>query len=176
MPVFARTKLLIHDYCLFPVPYATFNYSGPNPQNAYEYIKKLFITIFNVDEREIQEREFKWDRVQGEEVFHVRWELIKDLDTFSFQHMVITMDGRAKPNKEVGKEGTLKIRVEGRIRTEYPQDTVWQRSLIYEMFRTFYHKIIYEGTRKKYIETCRAELGRFNEELRAFFNLIPRMS
>jgi hypothetical protein len=90
--------------------------------------------------------------------------------------MVITMDGRAKPNKEVGKEGTLKIRVEGRIRTEYPQDTVWQRSLIYEMFRTFYHKIIYEGTRKKYIETCRAELGRFNEELRAFFNLIPRMS
>jgi len=175
MPIFARTKLLIHDYCLFPVPYATFNYAGPNPQNAYEYLKKVFITIFNVDEREIQEREFRWDRVGGEDVFHVRWEIIKDLDTFSFLHVVVALDGRAKPSKEVGKEGTARVRIEGRIRTEYPQETIWQRSLLYEMFRVFYHKVIYDTTRKRYIQECRAQLGRFSEELRGFFNLLPRM-
>lgn len=175
MPVFARTKLLIHDYCLFPLPFATFSYSGPNPQNAYEYIKKLFLTIFNVDEREIQEREFRWDRSGADEVFHVRWEIIKDLDQFTFEHIVIGLDGVSKPSKEFGKEGTLKMRLEGRIRTEYPQETLWQRSLIYEMFRVFYHKVVYESSRKKYIEECRAELGRFSEELRAFFNLLPRM-
>lgn len=175
MPIFARTKLLIHDYCLFPVPYATFNYAGPNPQKAYESMKKLFITIFNVDERDIQEREFKWDRIEEEDVFHVRWEIIKDLDTFTFQHMVFTLDGKAKPSKEFGKEGSIKIRMEGRIRTEYPQETIWQRSLIYEIFRTFYHKVIYTSTRKRYIKDCRVELGRFGEEMRSFFNLLPRM-
>ncbi len=175
MPIFARAKLLIHDYCFFPVPYATFNYAGPNPQNAYEHIKKLFVSMFGVEERQIQEREFRWDRHEAEEVFHVRWEIIKDIDQFSFMHVVIGLDGKAKPSKEFGKEGTLNIRVEGRIRTEYPQETVWQRSLLYEMFRVFYHKVIYNSTRKKYIEECRAMLGMFNEELRAFFNLLPRM-
>jgi hypothetical protein len=175
MPVFARTKLLLHDYCFYPVPYATFNYSGPNPQKAYEYLKKLFVTILNVDEREIQEREFKWDRSGEEESFHIQWEIIKDLDTFSFQYVSISLDGKARVSKQFGKEGTIKIRVEPRIRTEYPQETVWQRSLIYEMFRVFYHRVIYDNTRKKYIENCRAEMGRFNEEMRSFFNLLPRM-
>ena len=175
MPVFARTKLLIHDYCLFPLPYATFSYAGPNPQNSYEYIKKLFVSIFNVDEREIQEREFRWDRLGTEEVFHVKWEVVKDLDQFTFQHLAIGLDGVAKPSKEFGKEGSLKIRIEGRIRTEYPQETVWQRSLLYEMFRVFYHKVVYESTRKRYIKECKATLGRFSEELRSFFNILPRM-
>ena len=174
MPVFARTKLLIHDYCLFPVPYAHFTYSGPNPQNAYENIKRLFASVFNVDEREIQEREFRWDRIEDEEVFHTRWEVIKDLDQFTFEHIVVVLDGRAKPNKEVGKEGTARIRIEGRIRTEYPQETIWQRSLLYEMFRVFYHRVIYDSTRKRYLEQCRTELARFNEEMRSFFNLLPK--
>jgi hypothetical protein len=175
MPIFARTKLLIHDYCLYPVPYATFNYSGPNPQKVYEYVKKLFVTVFNVDEREIQEREFKWDRIGDEEVFHVLWEIVKDLDTFTFEYITISLDGKAKASKQFGKEGSIRIRMEGRIRTEYPQETVWQRSLIYEMFRVFYHKIIYDTTRKRYLEMCRVELGRFNEDLRSFLNLLPRM-
>ena len=175
MPIFARTKLLIHDYCLYPVPYATFNYSGPNPQKAYDAIKKLLVTVFQVDEREIQEREFKWDRSGEEETFHIQWEIVKDLDTFTFEYDTISLDGKAKPSKEFGKEGTMRIRVEGRIRTEYPQETIWQRSLIYEMFRVFYHRVIYDSTRKRYLEQCRVKLGQFNEELRSFFNLLPKM-
>jgi len=175
MPVFARTKLLIHDYCFYPVPYATFNYSGPNPQKAYEYMKKLFVSILNVDEREIQEREFKWDRIGEEENFHIQWEIVKDLDTFTFQYVTVSLDGKAVVNKQFGKEGNIRVRIEPRIRTEYPQETVWQRSLLYEMFRVFYHRVIYDSTRKRYLENCRVEMGRFNEELRSFLNLLPRM-
>ncbi len=175
MPVFARSRILIHDYCLVPRPGATLEYTGPNPQLAYEQIRKLFGSLFNITEKEIQEREFKWEKVAGGESFHVRFETIKDLDTHTFQDITITIDGNAKPSQEFGKEGSVRISFEGKIRTEYPQDTVWQRSLPYEMIRTFYHKMIYQGIRKKYVEECRALLLQFSDEMRTFFNIIPKM-
>jgi len=175
MPVFARTKLMIHDDCLSPVPYVTLSLAGPNPQRAYEYVKKLFVTLFKMDESEIQEREYSWDKSKGKDVFHAKWELIKDLDTFSFMHITVSLDGNAEPSKEFGKEGSLKLAVESRIRTEYPQETVWQRSLFYEMFRVFYHRVIYDETRKRYLENCRMLTSRFQEEMKAFFNLLPKM-
>lgn len=175
MPVFARTRILIHDYCLIPRPTATIEYTGPNPQRIYELMRKLFYDLFGITEKEIQEREFKWDKVAGGEVFHVRWETIKDLDTHSFRDIVVIIDGTAKPSKEFGKEGSVRVTFEGKIRTEYPQDTIWQRSLIYEMFRTFYHKLIYQSVRKKYIDECRALLLQFSDEIKSFFNLLPKM-
>lgn len=175
MPVFARTKLMIHDDCLVPVPYLTLKYSGPNTDKSYEYIRKLFFTLFNVTEKEIQEREYSWDRSKEPETFHVRWEIIKDLDQFSFMHIVVNLDGDAKRSKEFGKEGSITVGIEGRLRTEYPQETIFQRSLFYEMFRVFYHRVIYDSTRKRYLEECRAVCGRFNDELKSFFNLLPRM-
>ncbi|MBI2084503.1 MAG: hypothetical protein HYT70_02730 [Candidatus Aenigmarchaeota archaeon] len=174
MPVFARARILIHDYCLIPRPVATLEYTGPNPQRTYEYIRKIFTTLFGITEKEIQEREFRWDRVAGGESFHVRFETIKDLDTFTFQDITVIIDGTAHPSKEFGKEGSVKISFEGKIRTEYPQDTVWQRSLLYEMFRTMYHKLIYQGIRKKYVEECRGLLLQFGDELKQFFNLLPQ--
>lgn len=176
LPVFQRTRIMIQDYCFIPRPVATLEYAGPNPQNAFEYIRKLFGSLININEKEVQEREFRWDRSAGKEDFHVRWEVIKDLDTFTFMNLVIVLDGTAKPSKEFGKEGNLRISMEGRIRTEYPQDTVWQRSLIYEMFRTFWHKVVYESTRKKYIEDCRAMMNQFADEMRSFFNVLQKTS
>jgi hypothetical protein len=175
LPVFARARILIHDYCLVPRPTATLEYTGPNPQRAYDSIRKLFGSLFNITEKEVQEREFRWEKVAGGESFHVRWETIKDLDSHTFQDITITLDGTASPSKEFGKEGSLKISFEGKIRTEYPQDTIWQRSLIYEMFRTFYHKTIYQGIRKKYVEECRETLLQFSDEIRSFFNILPKM-
>ena len=174
MPVFQRSRILIHDYCLIPRPAATIEYTGPNPQQIYEFIRKQFYTLFNVTEKELQEREFRWDKTASGESFHVRWETIKDLDFYTFRDVTITIDGTIRPSKEFGKEGSVKITFEGKIRTEYPQDTLWQRSLIYEMFRTFYHKIVYESTRKKYIEDCRELLLAFSDELKSFFNLLPK--
>ena len=104
MPVFARARILIHDYCLIPRPGAILEYTGPNPQKAYEFIRKLFGSLFNITEKETQEREFRWEKVAGGESFHVRWETIKDLDSHTFQDITITIDGTAHPSKEFGKE------------------------------------------------------------------------
>lgn len=181
MPIFARTKLIIHEDCLevsgSPLPgkkFMTLEYSGPNPQAAYYQAKKLLAQITKVPENEIIERDFTWRREGEEENFSVTFDVIKDMDRFSFIQISISMKGKIKPSKEFGKEGSLSINIEGVLRTEYPQDTLWQRSLIYEMFRTFYHKFIYEEARKKYKQECVDIMNQVYSSLKEFLNVLPR--
>jgi len=175
MPVFARTKLLIHDYCLQPkVPFITLKYSGPNPQNVYPKVKELLISVWKLEPGDVQERVFNWDRSGDVEKFKISIEAVKDLDAYSFYYLKLSIKGEAKLSKEFGKEGKVTIEFEPALRTEYPQDTLWQRSLLYELFRTFYHKVIYRSTRLKYIQECRELSMRFQEEIKSFLNLLPK--
>jgi hypothetical protein len=97
------------------------------------------------------------------------------MDTFSFVQIIIDLSGESKPSKEFGKEGSATIRITGRMRTEYPQDTVWQRSLLYEMFRVFYHRVIYDERRMKYKEQCRTWILQMQEEIKSFLNILPSL-
>jgi hypothetical protein len=176
MPIFARTKITIEDDCLKPpgVPYLTLSYSGPNPQLLYRKVKELILTVWRSDLNELQEKEFAWDRSGGGEKFSVRFELTKDLDTFSYLEIIVSLSGEAVPSKEFGKEGSATIKIDPKVRTEYPQDTLWQRSFFYEMFRVFYHRVIYEDARKRYKDQCRADAMLLNDEIKAFLNIIPK--
>ncbi|MEM5829825.1 MAG: hypothetical protein QW040_03825 [Candidatus Aenigmatarchaeota archaeon] len=175
MPVFARTKLVIHDDCLTPqASFATIEYKGPNPQELYKKIRELLVTIWKVDPGDVQEREFSWDRSAAAEKFKVRFEVVKDLDTFSFFFIRINLSGEAKHSREFGREGSAKIELDVCLRTEYPQDTIWQRSLIYEMFRMLWHKAIYQSMRQRYLQECRELSERFAEEIKSFLNTLPK--
>jgi len=175
MPVFARTKMVIHDDCLTPpVPFLTLDYSGPNPQNLYKKIKDLLINVWKVEPGDVQERTFDWDRTAAGEKFSIKLEATKDLDTFSFFFITISLSGEAKHSREFGREGSAKIEIEPKLRTEYPQDTIWQRSLLYEMFRVFYHRVIYQSTRERYLRQCRELTERFQEEIKSFLNVLPK--
>jgi len=105
----------------------------------------------------------------------VRFEVVKDLDVFSYVIIRVNLSGEAKHSRQFGKEGTAKIEIEPILRTEYPQDTLWQRSLFYEMFRTFWHKTIYEDKRKRYVTECRETSFRFLEEIKSFLNTLPKI-
>ena len=175
MPIFARAKLVIQDDCMVPLPaYITLEYKGPNPQELYKKIKELFISVWAVDPGEVQETEFSWDRTAAGEKFTVRFEVIKDLDSFSFIYLTVTLKGEAQHSREFGREGKAQIVIEPLLRTEYPQDTMWQRSLFYEFYRTLYHKLFYVDTRKRYLQQCRETTVRFHEELKSFLNLLPK--
>jgi hypothetical protein len=183
MPVFARTKLLIHDDCLAPAPGSflpgygtiTLNYTGPNPQRLYEKIKEIFFTVVKHDPTELQERDFYWDRSSEVEKFKVTFDLVKDMDRFSFVQIIITLSGEAKPSKEFGKEGKATVEIEGRLRTEYPQDTIWQRSFFYELFRVFYHRVIYEEKRNQFKVQCKDWIYKIQDELKSFLNILPSL-
>ena len=57
--VFARSKILIHDYCLEEKPVAlTLSYNGPNPQVVIKKYVELLKLVFKVSDSEIQEKTF----------------------------------------------------------------------------------------------------------------------
>ncbi|MEM5853727.1 MAG: hypothetical protein QXG39_02660 [Candidatus Aenigmatarchaeota archaeon] len=175
MPVFARTKLVIHDDCLPPqAPFAIIEYKGPNPQNLYQKIKELLVSVWRAEAGDVVEREFSWDRSTGTEKFKVRFEVTKDLDTFSFFYLTVTLSGEAKHSRQFGREGSARVEFEPRLRTEYPQDTIWQRSLFYEIFRSLWHKFIYQSTRERYLRECRELSEKFAEEIKSFLNALQK--
>jgi len=169
--------MLISDDCMKPPGGASLvlKYSGPNPQNLYEKTKDVATTIWALEPGAIQEKEVKWDRTGLEEKFSMKIEVTKDLDLFSFLLLKIDIDGDTKPSRQFGKEGSASVKIESIIRTEYPQDTLWQRSLFYEFWRVLYHRLVYDDVRKKYLQECKESTIRFQEELKSFLNLLPKI-
>jgi hypothetical protein len=174
MPVFARTKLLMEEFCVTYRPRLELIYSGPNPQKAYPKIIDTLLTVLRVPRENIQEKEFNWDRSKPEEKFKITWEVIKNYDKFSYMLIVVDMSGSVRPGK-AGKEGKIRVEIEGVVRTEYPQDTMWQRSFFYEMFRMFYHKVFYQEQRKRHVDSCRDSMLSLQAEIKSFFNLLPKV-
>jgi hypothetical protein len=96
------------------------------------------------------------------------------MDKNSYLFIQGGLEGTIIPSEEFGKEGRLTVRITGAVRTEYPQDTFWQRSLIYEFFRVMYHKLIYISLWEKYMAECRETMRYFIEEMKAYLNLLQK--
>ncbi len=159
--VWARTKLMIHDDLLRPLPRMTIKFTGPNPEKFYKEIYNLVVTIFRVPEHSIQEKEFNWNKGDPEK-FSAKWEVNKDLDKFSYYWLSIELSG------EVSKgHGKADMSIEGALRTEYPQDTMFQKSLPYEFLRMFWHTTFYNTKRDEYLREGRRLLAFFVDQLKA---------
>jgi hypothetical protein len=160
--VWARKKLMIQDDLLKPRNKIEINYSGPNPERFYEEIPKLVMSVFKVSENDIHEKKFVWSHGEPQR-FKVEWEITKDLDMFSYYYIEISLSGSS--SKGIG---TVNITIEGLLRTEYPQDTFWQRSFIYEVFRMFWHRSFYVSKRQSYVLEGRRLILLLAEEIKRF--------
>jgi hypothetical protein len=159
--VWARTKLMIQDDLLRPLPNITMRIEGHNPQKFYKEIYNLMMVNFRVSEHSIQEKEFNWSKGNPEK-FKIKWQVQKDLDKFSYYWIEITLEGEL--SKSAGK---VKIVVDGSLRTEYPQDTFWEKSLLYEFLRMLWHSTFYSSKRDEFLREGRLLLSSFINELRA---------
>lgn len=158
--VWARTKLMIQDDLLKPRNRFVVNFSGINPNKFYHEIPKLIASVFRVDEKFIQEKKFSWTHGDPQK-FKISWEVTKDLDLVSYYTIEINLEGSC--SKGVGD---AKIVLEGWLRTEYPQDTMWHKSLFYEMFRMFWHRTFYTNKRNEYILEGRRLISLLAESLK----------
>ncbi|MBN2252154.1 MAG: hypothetical protein JW701_00545 [Kosmotogaceae bacterium] len=174
MPIFARNKLLLEDRCLTMRPSMEFSYSGPNPDKAYPKLIDILTSELQVPRENIQEKSFQWDRSGPEEKFSASFEVMKDVDKFTYIYLEIDMRGSMKPSKELGKEGTMRLKIGGMVRTEYPQDTLWEKSFFYEMMRTFWHRVFYKDRRYKWLSECRDSMLLIQDRLKEFFNLLTK--
>lgn len=169
--VFARTKLLIWDYIFEPVKDIRVSYTGPHTERFYAKIRELIRVVFNVPDAYIQEKAYNWERSKEKETekFEVEWEVTKILDTYTYITVELTLRGFSTAG-----EGKADVRIRPRMITEYPQDTVWQQSIVYEMFRRFWHTRFYHRKRMQYLNlgkelivSFETSVKKFTEELRA---------
>jgi hypothetical protein len=94
----------------------------------------------------------------------------KDMDMFSYIYLKVQL--KADGND---RTGNAVITIKPYMRTEYPQDTVWQRSLFYEMLRTIWHRAFYAKKREEYTEECRHLTYTMQEKLREYFRELREM-
>ncbi|MFH0829911.1 MAG: hypothetical protein V1887_01995 [Candidatus Aenigmatarchaeota archaeon] len=161
----ARTKLMLQDDLLRPRPMVQITYTGPEPSKLYKEIPNLMATAFKVHTGQIQEKKISWTKGETEK-FSVLWEADKDLDNFSYYYIEVELSG--SENKGYG---TVKIAVkEANLRTEYPQDTVWERSLLYEVLRMVWHSMFYERKREQWIRNGRRMIANFVDEVKKITN------
>ena len=158
--VWARSKLMIHHDLLRPVKKMTMKFSGKNPEKFYKEIYNLILVTFRVPEHSIQEKEFEWSTGEKQK-FKIRWIVNKDLDKFSYYWIQIDLRGQTS-----GGIGNASISVDAALRTEYPQDTFWQRSLLYEFMRMFWHSTFYSPQMDEYLKEGRRMLSQFLDNLK----------
>lgn len=161
--VWARTKLLIWDYIFEPVKDIKVEYKGPGTEKFYKKINELIRTIFNVPDAYVQEKNYSWEKGKDTERFEVEWEITKVLDVYSYITIEIALKGFA-----VNGDGKVSIRIKPRLITEYPQDTVFQQSILYEMGRRFWHKFFYHHKRMEYLNFGKELITSFESAVKHF--------
>jgi len=163
--VFARTKLVMEDDCYEKDPGTiTMKYVGPHVNQLYNKIYETMKMIFRVSDADIQETDYSWGKGKETEKYKVRWWIHKDMDLFSY--LFVRLDLSAEGND---RTGNATVAVRGLLRTEYPQDTVWQRSLFYEMFRTLWHRMFYHKKRDEYATECKRLSMVFQKKMIEYF-------
>lgn len=164
--VFARAKLALEDNCFIEEPGAvTMRFVGPNVTKIYKKAYELMKSVFNVPDSAIQEVEYNWGKGEKGDKFKVTWWLHKDMDLFSYLYVRLRLWGEGN-----GGTGNAKLEIRSLLRSEYPQDTVWQRSLFYEMLRTLWHRIFYHKKREEYAEECRHSVVLVMKHMKEFFH------
>lgn len=158
--VWARSKLAILDDLTTPRARIHIDFRGREPQRLYREIPQMIATVFRVHSGAVQEKKFVMHKGDPEK-FKADWEIIKDIDKFSFYKIGVSISGQS--SKGVG-EATVTIT--GSLRTEYPQDTVWQRSLFYEILRMFWHSMFYTAKRSRYLAEGRQLITMFADDVK----------
>ena len=163
--VFARAKLTMEDNCFEEEPgQVEMRFVGPGIPKLYHKVYETMKQVFRCSDADIQEIEYNWGKSEKGEKFKITWWLRKDMDIFSYFYVNIGLTGEGTE-----KAGSGRVTIRGLLRTEYPQDTVWQRSLFYEMLRTFWHRVFYHKKREEYAEECRHSTIMFEKRMKEFF-------
>ncbi|NOX71413.1 MAG: hypothetical protein GXO64_01815 [Candidatus Micrarchaeota archaeon] len=161
MASFARTKMTFQDDCFPDKPEVpSIKLVGPNTPKLYQMIYDTMKNVFHVLDHEIEEENFSWGKMGDKEKFTVRWYVHKDKDYFSFFYLRVDLSGSGNENT-----GQATIKIKPVLRTSFPQDTLWQRSLLYEIIRTFWHRAFYHKKRVGYLIDCRNITTAFIKEV-----------
>lgn len=139
-------------------------YEGKNVMRLKEFVPKLVKTIFNPttwQQKETEVKEGKYSSI---------WHVFKDLDYYSY----LRFDLKIKISYK-GNEGKASIELgDPVVVTEYPQETYWQRTFIYEIFRVLWHNLFYRKKLEGYMDWSRTKVSTFVERLQSYFEKLEK--
>ena len=161
--VWARTKLLIWDYIFEPAKRITMSFTTKDPESFYKKLNELIRTVFNVPDAYVQEKDYTWEKLKDMDRFEVAWEVNKILDVFSYITVEVELRGFS-----ANGEGKVTIVLRPRLITEYPQDTIWQQNIVYEIMRRFWHKAFYHHKRMEYLNLGKELLTTFESSIKSY--------
>ena len=161
--VFAKSRLTIMDYLFEPDKDYALNYSGPNPEKLYNYLFELLRNTLNLPDTHIHEMSYSWEIKGDAEKFTIKWRAVKDYDIFSYLRVDVALKGYTQDGK-----GYASIKIKPRFITEYPQDNVFQQSIIYEVMRRLWDTIFYTKQREEWKIESRAILSEFLDKLKKY--------
>jgi len=162
-------KLMIEEELYHPKgtakgsPRAIMTYIGPNPAKLYPKTREIIKAVFNSTDSDMHEEIYDWGKGEKEK-FNVRFFLHRDVDKFTYYFIRFDIKGEG-----TDKSGKGSVTIRPLLRTEYPQDTLWQRTIFYEMIRVFWHRAFYHNRRREYIWEGRNLLAMLQEQLRQYF-------
>lgn len=162
--VWARTRLMIYDYVFEPVKQIKIDFVCRRTDLFYKKIQELLRVVFNIPEGYIQEKEYRWEKHKDTEQFEVSWEVTKIFDIYSYLGLEIGLRGFLTQDGE----GRASVTIKSRLITEYPQDTIWQQSIFYEMLRRFWHRMYYHNKRMRFLYWCKEAVLDFERKLKEF--------
>jgi len=159
------------DDVLAPKGAEVIEYYGPNPFAIYPKLKGLLQVIFHARGQHVFETQFRWDITSDPRQFFVLMHLERGLDNFTrlFVHLRIFGGQPTDPSKN----GRLMVEISGRILTQYPAGTVWQK-IIVGPFIWAYHHLIYNNVRRRYIRIGKEGIERLQKEIRSTLSLMER--
>lgn len=163
-------KLLIEEEIYPPKgtakgsPRAIISYTGPNPVKVYPKSREIIKAIFNVTDADMHEEIYDWGKGAEKEKFAVRFFVHRDIDKFSYYFIRFDVKGEGSE-----KSGKVSVIMRPLLRTEYPQDTLWQKTIFYEMMRVFWHRGFYHNKRREYIIEGRRLLAMLQDQLEEYF-------
>jgi len=162
---------IIEDDILAPKGAIIIEYRGPNPFAIYPRVADLLMTIFEAKGLHIYEDDFRWDITGDPRSFFIKIHLDKGLDKFTKGVVAVRLQGKQPTDPR--KPGSVEILLAGKIATEYPIKTVFQKIAI-KPFVWLYHNLIYDNIRRRYLKIYKAGMERLEAEIRSTFNLIMR--
>jgi len=161
----------IFDYVLAPEDKVKIEYTGPDPFRIYGMLPKMMQIVFHGRGKNIFERQFKWDITSDpREFFFYLMYGDQKFDRFTGFEIKIRSFGM-QPSDPNNPNGKIYLEIKGEITTEYKFESKWEQ-VIGMPFVWLYHRMIYQNTRRRYMQILREQIYKLTDDIRSELGIV----
>jgi hypothetical protein len=157
-------KWVFEDDCMAPSAKLQITYTGKNPIKLYKELRPLLLKIFEISNKDIWERDYRWDTTEDPRSFYIRVCVNKGLDKRS--DLLIEIIFQGKQPSDSSKDGKMTVSINARLKTEYEVNSPVYRTIIWA-----YNYFFYSRRRINYLFLCNKWVDQLWREFRTFLNM-----